>query len=178
MELFAGPLFVHYSQFYVLDGPELPTLEACFAGQVNGLCGAASRGSRWLTTDTHTGRVRVEVGLVAAEPPVPADGDVVDVSWTCSSGPSLVQWGGEGFPPLAVPAGSYRVRDQVLDLDAGSDGTGLDVAEQERRWDHPVEILALSLWPAAPKPDRVVRVRSGTAASWHSTVGGAERGRL
>jgi hypothetical protein len=40
MELFAGPLWMHYGQAYVLVGDgDPPDLEACFRGQVNGLCG-------------------------------------------------------------------------------------------------------------------------------------------
>src|SRR5262249_29690187 len=57
--LFDGEVHVHYGQVYVESGPETgnPRLDAAFAGQVNGLCGAAARGALFLATGLHTGRV-------------------------------------------------------------------------------------------------------------------------
>jgi hypothetical protein len=68
--LFDGEVHVHCGQVSVESGPEtaIPPLDAAFASQVNGLCGAASRGALFLVTGLHTGHVGFAVKCYAAAP--------------------------------------------------------------------------------------------------------------
>ena len=45
-----GPAWVSYSQIYVESAENYADLGECFAGQRNGLCGAAVAGKLWLVT--------------------------------------------------------------------------------------------------------------------------------
>lgn len=79
------PVSVHYWQFYVTSSDVLfPGLPECFAGQQNGLCGAAVPGYMFLNTGLHSGEVGLTVELHEEPPPlaegwpdVPSAGDDV-----------------------------------------------------------------------------------------------------
>ena len=60
--LFDGPVPIDYGQTYVTSR-ELPDMNAAFAGQANGLCGAGEPGALFLMTGTHSGRVRFMIEL-------------------------------------------------------------------------------------------------------------------
>jgi len=61
--VFDGEVEVAYHQATVeTPGGDPPGLEETFAGQVNGLCGAAVAGSLFLTFGLHIGAVPVSVG--------------------------------------------------------------------------------------------------------------------
>ena len=62
--LVSQDVWVTYGQFYVASGPGMHgLLEECFAGQRNGLCGAAVPGFLFLITGLHTGEVGLTVEL-------------------------------------------------------------------------------------------------------------------
>jgi hypothetical protein len=156
--LWDGLLFMDYGQAYVHDGqPFLGDLDAMFAGQANGLLGAAAPRNLALITATHTGEVPVRIELLPAAPAVLADHDVVEASFSPRGQVTLMAWQGNGWD-LTLPPGDYRARWSGKDLDAGREAAGRDS-------------YLLQLWPAAPAPDRVVAVVSETAARWHAAWG-------
>ncbi|MGV9558753.1 hypothetical protein [Streptomyces sp. NPDC003522] len=160
-----GEVHVHYGQIHVESDPAgtTPGLPEAFAGQANGLCGAAVPGALWLSTGLHTGDVGFVVEVHDAPPPLdPAWEDVVEVSFRpVSQGTSLVQWAGEAAWDLDLPRTDYRVRycargtDRGRELDTRVDG--------EPRADS----YLLQFWPAPPRPDRVIRQTSRHAAHRH-----------
>lgn len=163
--VYDGRLSVSYGQAYV--EPENPDdvvdhLED-FAGQINGLLGAAQAGALYLTTGVHTGDVGLRV--VIADGPVPLGSeweDVVEATFV-PEGPCVVmQWAGEGVPCgfelLPVP---HRVRYSARGMDAGRDADV--VMHDEPLVDH----YELTFWPADPAPERIVRQGSRIAAYWH-----------
>lgn len=112
--LFASGLNVHYGQVYVESGWEMPSdpVSAAFAGQVNGLCGAATPGSLFMVIGLHTGHVGFTVELHNAAPPMD-DGweDVVEVSFTPTADDiALVQWGAEAAWALQLERVELRAR--------------------------------------------------------------------
>ena len=85
--VFSGGLWLSYAQMYVETGGLADMddgdadLAAAFAGQRNGLCGAAVPGRLWLITGMHTGTVPFTVEVHDSAPPV-EDGweEVVEAS--------------------------------------------------------------------------------------------------
>jgi hypothetical protein len=67
--LFSGAVGVSYGQVY-LACDEAPELDENFAGQVNGLCGAAVPASLFLVTGINYGTVGMAVELYSDEPPL------------------------------------------------------------------------------------------------------------
>jgi hypothetical protein len=158
-----GEIYVHYGQMYVhseggatFEG-DLP---ACFAGQRNGLCGAAVPGTLFLITGLHTGEVGFTAEVHETEPPDDGGEDVVEASFRAEGRTMLVTWGGEGWD-LELAPGSYRVRYSGTGMDAGH---GLDTRAGD---EPPRDSYLLRFWPAPPSPDVVVRETSATAAYWH-----------
>jgi len=158
-----GEVHVHYGQIYVESGADHPDLTECFAGQANGLCGAASPGTLYLHTGLHTGNVGFTVEAHESPPALDdAWEEVVEVSFTPhSASVALVQWAGEASWDLDLPESAYRVRYCATGMDAAqSADTRLD--------DEPMlDRYLLQFWPAAPSPDRVVRRTGELAAYWH-----------
>ncbi|QDY80567.1 hypothetical protein [Streptomyces qinzhouensis] len=157
---------VDYGQIYVQSGPDSigPSLDETFAGQSNGLCGAAVPGMLWLTTGLHTGWVPFTVEVHDHAPPLDAVWeDVVEVSFRPTSADSaLVQWAGEDFWMLDLAEVDYRVRYCTRGLDAAANGQGTRMDG-----DPEVDCYLLQFWPAEPAPDRVLRQSSQLAAYWH-----------
>lgn len=165
--LLSGDVWVHYGQIYVQSGdadphvpdPELPDY---FAGQQNGLCGAAVPGSLFLITGLHTGTVGFVVEL-HDHPPTLDDSweEIVEVSFQPVGDASLVGWGGEGHWPLELIETDYRVRYCSMGMDAGR-------AADTRADDEPrLDCYLLQFWPGPLGPDRVVKQTSAIAAYWH-----------
>lgn len=159
-----GDVHVHYGQIYVHDEAGEPfegDLHACFAGQRNGLCGAAVRGTLFLITGLHTGEVGFTAEVHAAEPPDSGGEDVVEASFRAEGRTRLVTWGGSDWWDLELAPGDYRVRYSGTAMDAGRErDTRLG---GEPRQDN----YLLQFWPAPPAPDVVVRESSAIAAYWH-----------
>ncbi|SNS99662.1 hypothetical protein [Rhodococcoides kyotonense] len=163
--VFDGRIDVHYGQFYVhstdFDGGD-GDLNAAFAGQSNGLCGAAVEHALSLLTGLHTGSVGLTVEVRTTEPTADDSWeDVVEVSFSVgeASNYSIVEWEGDVVgEPIELAAGDYRARYSAHGMDAGR---GLDTG------DGPDKYL-LQIWPAAIAPDRVVKQTSESAEYWHS----------
>ncbi len=136
-----------------------------FAGQVNGLAGAAHPGGLYLNLARRSGGSPVRIELMDLEP---ADDeqfeDVVEVSILVGAGakPGWMTWAGEDGGPLELPPGSYRVRVNARGRDAGADD---EFAEEA------VDFYLIQLWPAESRPDEIARTTSANAAYWHREVG-------
>jgi len=134
-----------------------------YAGQENGICGAAVPGLLQLTVGTHTGWVPFRVELHAGAPQIEDDWEeVVEVSFRPTrKGVGLLGLDDETPHRLALPRGDYRVRYSVR---------GIDEADHT---EETPDAYLLQFWPAPPAPDRIVRRTSPRAAYWHQ----AHRGR-
>ncbi|MEA5362748.1 hypothetical protein VA596_24645 [Amycolatopsis sp., V23-08] len=159
-----GEVNVHYGQIYVHSEGGDPfdgDLTACFAGQRNGLCGAAVPGTLFLITGLHTGKVGFTAEVHDTEPPGTGGEDVVEAPFRAEGAARLVTWGGGEWWDLELSPGDYRVRYSGSGMDAGRDrDTRLDGEPALDRY-------LLQFWPAPPAPDIVVRQRSAIAAYWH-----------
>lgn len=161
----SGPMWVHYGQIYVESGEEYADLGECFAGQRNGLCGAAVPGKLFLITGLHTGKVGFTVELHDSMPSVEYSAEeVVEAPYRPIGEAKLVTWGGSGGGPWSLelePQTDYRVRYSAWGMDEGHQaGPPMD--------DEPlVDRYLLQFWPARPAPDRVVRATSKQAAYRH-----------
>jgi catechol 2,3-dioxygenase-like lactoylglutathione lyase family enzyme len=162
--LLAGETWVHYSQIYVQSEDEPPRPERAFAGQANGLCGAAIPGALFLVTGLHTGRVGFTVEVHDDAPPLePAWEEVVEADFAPTTPhAALCPWGGGGpAVPLGLARGRWRVRYCAIGMDAGHGAAPPDEGEA------PVDRYLLQFWPAPPTGDRVVRQTSAAAEYWH-----------
>ncbi|MER7077219.1 hypothetical protein [Saccharopolyspora kobensis] len=165
-KLFDGEVWVHYGQIYVESGGRHLDLQESFAGQRNGLLGAAERGGLFLITGLHTGEVGFTVELHEQAPPVDDTWEeIVEASYQPLGDVALVCWGGEGSWPLDLDGFEYRVRYHAVRMDEAND---LDTRAVE---DPLVDRYLLQFWPAPPAPDRIIKQSSEDAAYWHSTVG-------
>ncbi|HEX3781665.1 MAG TPA: hypothetical protein VHX38_18540 [Pseudonocardiaceae bacterium] len=164
--LMSGAAWVSYSQIYVQSAPVYPELSECFAGQRNGLCGAAVPGYLFLTTGLHTGEVGFTVELhEQAPPPDEAWEDVVEASFRPEGPASLVYWAGEGSWPLDLAQDvDYRVRYSAFGMDAAR--------EQDTRLDDEPQLdrYLLQFWPSPPAPDAVVKQTSRYGVYWHAVA--------
>jgi hypothetical protein len=162
--LLAQDVWVAYGQIYLVSSTDEAgsTMEDAFRGQSNGICGAAVPGGLFLMTGTHTGRVGFTVELHHREPPLDNRWqEAVEVSFTAGGGDvGLAEWGGQGWHPLSIPAGDYRVRYCALGMDDGHQGGGPEDGQP------PHDHYLLQLWPAGPGTDRVVRQTTELAAYW------------
>ncbi|WP_244211159.1 hypothetical protein [Amycolatopsis kentuckyensis] len=159
-----GDVHVHYGQSYVHDDKGEPfegDLHACFAGQRNGLCGAAVRGTLFLITGLHTGEVGFTAEVHDAEPADGGADDVVEASFRAEGRTVLVTWGGSDWWDLELTPGDYRVRYSGTAMDAGRD------RDTRLRDEPPLDSYLLQFWPAPAAPDVVVRETSAIAAYWH-----------
>ncbi|TDW71029.1 hypothetical protein [Kribbella pratensis] len=158
------PARVAYAQIYVQSGEDYADLGECFAGQRNGLCGAAVPGKLFLVTGLHTGRVGFTVELHDTMPSVEYSAeDVVEAPYRPIGDAKLVTWGGSAGPwSLALePQTDYRVRYSAWGMDEGHQaGPPMDGEPLVDRY-------LLQFWPARPAPDRVVKETSKQAAYWH-----------
>lgn len=170
-QLFAGPLWVHYRQAYVVDEQSdgFPMPDEAASGQVNGLCGAAVPGSLFLTTGLHTGPVGFVVDLVGQPPPLEDWEDVVEVSYRPRGEQvALIQWAGEAGFPLKLPRQSYRVRYCATGMDEAHRADSVPTGGST------IDSYALIFWPAEPGPDLIVRQTSELAAYWHTAWTGTK----
>jgi hypothetical protein len=160
--LMSEPAWVHYGQIYVESSEDFADLGECFAGQRNGLCGAAVPGKLFLITGLHTGKVGFTVELHDRMPSVDYTAEeVVEASYRPLGEAALVCWGGGGDWPLELEQVDYRVRYCGWGMDAGHQaGPPMDGEPLVDRY-------LLQFWPAPPAPDRVIKQTSGQAAYWH-----------
>lgn len=160
-----GEVHVSYSQIYVESDPDsaTPGLTEAFAGQSEGLCGAAVPGVLWLITGLHTGSVGFIVEVHEEAPPLdPVWEDVVEASFRpMSEHTRLIQWAGEAMWNLDLTRADYRVRYCARGMDEGRKLDTRTTGEPQ------ADSYLLQFWPAAPHPDRVIRQTSQNAAYWH-----------
>ncbi|HZX04105.1 hypothetical protein [Kribbella sp.] len=162
----SGPARVAYSQIYVESGADWADLGECFAGQQNGLCGAAVPGTLFLITGLHTGEVQFTVEVHDTMPTVEYDAeDVVEAPYRPIETAQLVSWGGSGSWALDLdPGADYRVRYSAWGMDAGHQaGPPMDGESSPDRY-------LLQFWPARSAPERIVKQTSRQAAYKHKAV--------
>ncbi len=140
--------------------------DRCFAGQVNGLAGAASGDGLYVNLARRSGGSPVRIVLLQDAPDLDDElwEDVVEVSISIPPGerPGWTTWSGEDGGPLDLPAGDYRVRVSARGRDAGHNGEFADEA---------VDFYLLEFWPAPRQADAIIRTSSANAAYWHREVG-------
>lgn len=94
--LMSGEALIDYAQIYVYaeNRPDLPEWHECFAGQADGLCGAAAPGFLFLVIGLRTGDVGFVVELHDETPPLD-DGweEIVEVSFRPAGRTALVALG-------------------------------------------------------------------------------------
>lgn len=159
-----------YGQFDLLWGDDHGfdgDFDRNFAGQVNGLVGAASGQRLYINLARRSGGSPVRIVLLDDAPAPGGDHweDVVEVSITVPLGvkPRWSTWAGEDSGPLDLPPGNYRVRTSARGRDAGRDGEFAD---------GPVDSYLLEIWPAPAQPDSIIQSTSADAEHWHREVGG------
>ncbi|WP_337267412.1 hypothetical protein [Oryzifoliimicrobium ureilyticus] len=164
--LFEGNVEVQYSQAYIeLDGSFDGSVENCFRGQSNGLCGAQTPQILFLTTGLHTGMVGFSIYLFGTEPGIDESWEeIVEVSFQAKKGKiTLVEWAADHGVDMALPLGSYRARYQGRAMQRAND---LDTNVT----DTPIDTYRLDLWRAQASRDRIVKQTSAIAAYWHDWV--------
>lgn len=178
--LYDGEVHVDYHTFTLEDAEDdWPEQDEAFAGQANGICGAAAPGCVYLVTGLYTGNVGVRVELHAQAPPLGDDRadvwehgwedvweDVVEVTYTPTRpGATLTDGMGDPVCELDLEQRPYRLRYCAHGMDAGRqlDTRASGVPQVDR--------YLLQLWPlppgAEPEPDRILRRTSADAASRH-----------
>lgn len=143
-------------------------VEATFAGQVNGLAGAALPGRVYLNLARRSGGSALRVEEHDAEPPLDELGsewdDVVEVSTTVGAQGSggWTTWAGEDGGRFELAPGPHRVRVSARGRDAGAENEDADGT---------IDFYLVQLWPAPDAPDSVIRVGSENARYWHQEFG-------
>lgn len=137
-----------------------------FSGQLNGLVGTASGEGIYVNLARRSGGSSVRIVVAVDAPPVDDQlwEDVVEVSATIPSAVPLgwSSWAGASGGPLDIAPGDYRVRVSARGRDAGKDGEFADGI---------VDFYLIELWPAAHRPDAIVKTTSADALYWHKEVG-------
>lgn len=137
-----------------------------FAGQLNGLVGAADPGGLYVNLARRSGGSKVTIEVVDSMPdlPDPAWDDVVEVSVAVPIGsiPRWSSWAGESSGDLGLPAGAYRVRVSAQGRDAGRQGEFADTV---------VDSYLIQFWPATRQEDAIVRTGSEDSRYWHREFG-------
>jgi len=167
-KLFEGPVAVEYGQVYVesdFGSQGMGNMMAAFAGQLNGLCGAAVPSGMFLMTGRHTGTVHFTVELHEVAPAVLQGWeDVVEVSFLPGPDPvALIEWGGQRSVDLPMPRVSYRVRYAARGMDRAQE------TEYEEELKELVDRYLLQFWPEQPREDAIIQTSSECAGYWHPT---------
>ncbi|GIE91614.1 hypothetical protein [Actinoplanes regularis] len=164
--LLENPVEVGRGQLYLTSDESLwPTAELAFAGQHNGLCGAAQAGALYLMTGLRHGLVGFTVELHDRKPALDDKWtEVVEVSLT-NPFEQMVLSNFEGDAWIVpLPTGVYRVRYCAAGMQAGWDLETNDAPT-------PIDCYLLAVWPAAPADDVIIRQSSAAAAYWHHANG-------
>jgi hypothetical protein len=164
-----------YGQFdlaWTEDGGFDGDADKYFAGQANGLVGAADPGGVYLNLARRSGGSHVRITLLPSAPPLqPVEyDDVVEVSVRIPVGaePRWMTWAGEtGGPLTGFAPGDYRARVSTKGRDAGADGEFADGV---------VDDYVVEFWAAREAPDEILRVGSENAQYWHREWGGRRQG--
>jgi hypothetical protein len=142
-----------------------------FRGQSNGLLGVLSPNHLMLGFGVHTGTVKLKIVLTEQAFPIDTQWEeAVEASWTMPANSTLAledNFIDSSTVPVALPAGSYRLRYCAKDYGVAeawwADGAdrGLD------EYIGPMEEYELTFWPAPWAPDQVLKVKSPRAEGMH-----------
>lgn len=140
---------------------EMPELEASFAGQSNGLLGAATPGALAFTTGTYLGDVPVHVVVLDQKPELGDWEEIVEASFVPNGlYAALVNFEWSDGQLFELPAESYRVRLSASGMDEAFDS----VADESTP---ALDSYELAFWPAPEALDTIVRQTSDAAKHWH-----------
>jgi hypothetical protein len=159
---------VHYGQMYVESTEDGLDLHDAFAGQSNGLCGAAVPGGLFLITGLHTGHVGFTAEVHDEEPaPDHSWQEIVEASFLPASDTTVLsEWGGEAYRPLGLAQVPHRVRYSARGMEKAREmDTRMDEDPQQ-------DTYLLQFWPAPPAADRVIKQTSEVADYWHGFARG------
>ena len=147
-------------------GLESGSPEACYAGQTNGLCGAAIPGWLIFTTGLHSGRIGFTVDVLDAEPPLDENWEeIVEVSFVQEDiEASLVHFYGPAAGTLPLAPGTYRARYCAKNMDQANEA-------DTHRGDPPINFYSLIFWPATVASDAILKQTAESARYWHQTYG-------
>ncbi|WP_051208633.1 hypothetical protein [Propionicicella superfundia] len=170
MILFDDVVRTDYGQFDLIWSEDAVgfdgDVDRFFAGQSNGLVGAADPGGLYVHLAGRSGGSKVTIEMLDAAPnlPDPAWGDIVEVSATVPAGsaPHWSTWAGESSGSLGLAAGTYRVRVSAQGRDAG---------QQNEFAEAVVDSYLMQFWPGALQADAIVRLGSDDARYWHQEFG-------
>ncbi len=170
--LFDGKFFVMYG--WVMWQPEADECiasETDFAGQRNGILGAARAGALTLRTGLHTGDVALRVLRCDTEPPLPDESwtEVVEASVNVPEHAAMTLSDAEGLnaEPAAIEPGTYRARLASARYGLAEDGPLHDPQGEL------LERYTLVLWPEpSVRPDALLRAKHARAKSWHGLQAG------
>jgi hypothetical protein len=171
--LFDGTVHSHHSQCYITIGDSYDISTDHSKGQVNGLLGAAFPSFLYICIGWHTGDVRMRVELHPCPAPLdPKWEEVVEVPFTVPEGERLVLSECCGGAPATfrIPGGDYRVRYCANQFGVNEDRSWDEIQAQPL-----LEEYLLCFWPAARRPDEILKVTRPRAQYWHSTAPGRLR---
>ena len=162
-----------YGQFDIVydeDGGFDGDADRFFAGQANGLVGAADPHGVYIGLARRSGGSRIRIVLYATAAPQAADEasweDIVEVSTTVPDDDvtEWATWGSASDGALpGLQAGDYRVRVSAR---------GRDAADRDELRGEETDSYLVELWPAPWAPDSIIRTTTANAARWHETWGG------
>ena len=140
-------------------------LDATFAGQVNGVAGAAVPGRLYLCLGRRSGGSPVRIEAHDLDPAYDEQWeDVVEVSTVVGEEGTCgwTSWAGEDGGQFDLPPGPHRVRVCARGRDAG---------DADELADEALDFYLVQMWPAPVAPDAILRVGSKNAAYWHESWG-------
>ncbi len=160
-----------YGQFDLVwtdDGGFDGDADRFFAGQENGLVGAADPSGVYINLARRSGGSAMRIILLDSAPALHSAEyeDVVEVSTLIPADPTCrwQTWAGETSGPLlGLTSGSYRLRVSSHGRDAGAEG---EFAEGL------VDSYLIEIWPAEPEPEQIIRSGTEIARYWHHQWGG------
>jgi hypothetical protein len=161
VQVFDGVVGVLDGQLWIASAAEDigPDMYASFAGQRNGLLGAAEAGALRFITGKADGDIGLSVRVAGNEPQL-------DESWEecveASFSPAtpvvaLFDWDGNVLTEIPLGEQTYRVRYTARGMDEVDSGTVMDE-------------YGLWFWPAPAAPDAVIKQTSKSAAYWHAEM--------
>lgn len=163
--LFDADVPVHYGFMFLTGGDEYPDLGDTWAGQQNGLAGAATPGVLSMITGLHTGRVPLRIEWHATAPEPGADWEeIVDVPFAPPSVDMCVQSFQDSFEIRLPDTGLLRARYCAAGMDAARDADTVMSEEPT------VDRYLLQLWPDEEAAETIVRQTSAIAAYWHGVA--------
>lgn len=169
-KVFSGLVHVDYGQAYLQSRYDIIRDTAdCFAGQVNGICGAACRGWAWFFTASQGGVAAFTVELLAQVPDRDEHyEDVVEVSFTpVGRAVSLVGLNAGPVTTFNLNAETYRLRYSTRGTDAARAPYSMEVDPDVR----PDEYL-VQLWPEPWRRDAIMVQASEWATYAHRSRAG------